>query len=91
MAQKQLSRKELNDIVWSACDTFRGAIDPSEYKNYILTMLFIKYLSDLKKDRQAELKERYGDDQQRLERALARERFIIPEGADFDTLFTRRD
>lgn len=91
MAQKQLSRKELNDIVWSACDTFRGAIDPSEYKNYILTMLFIKYLSDLKKDREAELKERYGDDQQRLERALARERFIIPEGADFDTLFTRRD
>jgi len=91
MTQKELTRQELNNIVWSACDTFRGAIDPSEYKNYILTMLFIKYLSDMKKDRVATLKEQYGDEPERLERALARERFIIPDGADFETLFTRRD
>jgi type I restriction enzyme M protein len=91
MPETQLTRQELNKLVWSACDTFRGAIDPSEYKNYILTMLFIKYLSDIKKDRMASLKEQYGDDPKRLERALARERFIIPEGADFETLFNRRD
>ena len=44
-----LSKSEIENIVWRACDTFRGAIDPSEYKNYILTMLFVKYLSDLAK------------------------------------------
>lgn len=91
MANKELTRQELNRIVWSACDTFRGAIDPSEYKNYILTMLFLKYLSDLKKDRVDLLKARYGEDTERLERALARERFVIPEGADFETLYARRD
>jgi hypothetical protein len=34
--------------VWKACDTFRGSIDPSIYKDYVLTMLFIKYLSKRK-------------------------------------------
>lgn len=29
---------EINAILWKACDTFRGTIDPSEYKNYILVM-----------------------------------------------------
>ena len=48
-----VSQKEINDVVWRACDTFRGAVDPSEYKNYILTMLFIKYMSDLWKDKRA--------------------------------------
>ena len=92
MFQKNsLTKNELASIVWSACDTFRGAIDPAEYKNYILTMLFIKYLSDLKKDRVEALKTRYGEDTERLRRALERERFIIPEGADFDTLYTQRD
>jgi type I restriction enzyme M protein len=38
---------EINAILWKACDTFRGAIDPSEYKNYILVMLFLKYISDV--------------------------------------------
>jgi type I restriction enzyme M protein len=91
MANQELTRKELNRIVWSACDTFRGAIDPSEYKNYILTMLFVKYLSDLKKDRVASLTERYGEDTERLKRALERERFVIPEGKDFDALYAQRD
>jgi len=33
-----ISKEEINNIVWRACDTFRGAFDPSEYKNYILVM-----------------------------------------------------
>ena len=47
---EHITQDEINNVVWRACDTFRGAVDPSEYKNYILTMLFIKYLSDLWKD-----------------------------------------
>lgn len=50
MANSHISKNEIGQIVWAACDTFRGAVDPSEYKNYILTMLFVKYLSDLRKD-----------------------------------------
>ena len=37
---------EINAILWNACDTFRGVVDAGEYKNYVLTMLFIKYISD---------------------------------------------
>ena len=37
---------EINTILWKACDTFRGTIDPSEYKNTILVTVFVKYISD---------------------------------------------
>jgi type I restriction enzyme M protein len=41
----KISKNEINQMVWRACDTFRGIIDPSQYKDYILTMLFVKYVS----------------------------------------------
>jgi len=37
-----ISQEEINGILWKAGDTFRGTVDPSEYKNYILAMLFVK-------------------------------------------------
>ena len=64
--------------VWQACDTFRGVIDPAQYKDYILTMLFVKYLSDIYQSRQAALDKKYNGDSVRIQRALDRERFIIP-------------
>ena len=91
MVQKTITQKELGNIIFSACDTFRGAIDPAEYKDYILTMLFVKYISDLEKERLEALKVRYGDDSERLERARKRERFVIPENANFDFLYNHRD
>ena len=45
------TQAEINRIVWKACDTFRGVIDPSQYKDYILTMLFLKYVSDVHKSK----------------------------------------
>ncbi|PJZ76942.1 type I restriction-modification system subunit M [Leptospira neocaledonica] len=86
-----VSQKEINDIVWKACDSFRGAIDPSEYKNYILTMLFIKYLTDLWKDKKEAHAKKYSNDKERVERALSRERFIVPPESDFDFLYGQRD
>jgi type I restriction enzyme M protein len=90
MADK-ITQSEINDIVWRACDTFRGAIDPSEYKNYILTMLFIKYMSDLWKDKRESYEKKYQGDKERVNRALSRERFVVPEGCDFDSLYAKRD
>lgn len=86
-----ISKKEINDIVWRACDSFRGAVDPSEYKNYILTMLFIKYMSDLWKDKKEEYEKKYNGDIARVERALARERFVMPLKSNFDSLYSKRD
>ena len=82
---------EIQNIVWRACDTFRGAIDPSEYKNYILTMLFIKYLSDLWKDSKEEYGRKYKGNRERIKRALARGRFVVPQECDFDYLYEHRD
>jgi type I restriction enzyme M protein len=87
----EFDQSQINAIVWKACDTFRGAVDPSEYKNYILTMLFLKYLSDLWKDLKREYADKYKGDVQRIQRALSRERFIVPDDCDFDHIFAKRD
>jgi len=84
------TQKDINDVVWRACDTFRGTIDPSQYKDYILVMLFLKYISDLTRQKRTEYEARYGGDAERVRRAMERERFVIPEGADFDSLFAAR-
>ena len=88
---ENFDQSQINNIVWKACDTFRGAVDPSEYKNYILTMLFLKYLSDLWKDLKREYSEKYKGDAQRIQRALARERFVVPDDCDFDHIYAKRD
>ena len=51
---KKLTQQEINNQVWKACDTFRGTIDATQYKDYILTMLFIKYISDVNKEKRAD-------------------------------------
>jgi type I restriction enzyme M protein len=84
-------QKEINEVVWRACDTFRGVIDPANYKDYILVMLFVKYLSDFRKDRLESLSEQFGNNAEMIQRRLQRERFIVPEHATFDALYSARD
>jgi type I restriction enzyme M protein len=91
-----VSQSEINGILWKACDTFRGAVDPSEYKNYILVMLFVKYISDVWQDHYAKLVEEYGDPksktaQERIERRLKRERFVLPAHCTFSALYEQRN
>lgn len=50
MTDTAISQDTINAAVWSACDTFRGTVDPSIYKDYVLTMLFLKYISDIWQD-----------------------------------------
>jgi type I restriction enzyme M protein len=86
-----INQDEINGILWRACDTFRGTIDPSEYKNYILVMLFVKYISDVWIDHREALIQEYGGDVVRAERQLQYERFILPKGSDFYTLYEQRN
>lgn len=87
----RITQKDINDAVWKACDTFRGSIDPSVYKDYVLTMLFIKYLSDVHDDKFAAYLQKYGGDRERANRAMAHERFVVPENSHFKYLFERRN
>lgn len=87
----KVDQSEINKALWGACDTFRGAFDSSEYKNYILVFMFLKYMSDIWKDHYAELKEQYGEDETLIQRKLNRERFVLPENCTFDYLYERRN
>ncbi|MGO1298570.1 MAG: type I restriction-modification system subunit M N-terminal domain-containing protein, partial [Vibrio sp.] len=51
MPNTPINQDAINKAVWSACDTFRGTVDPSIYKDFILTMLFLKYISDVHQDK----------------------------------------
>jgi type I restriction enzyme M protein len=85
-----ISQDEINSILWRACDTFRGTVDPAEYKNYILVMLFVKYISDVWHDHYADYKKQYGDEE-RVRRRMQYEKFKLPDGCDFQTLYTQRN
>src|SRR3954447_5564550 len=41
-----IKKSELYSSLWSGCDELRGGMDTSQYKDYVLVLLFIKYVSD---------------------------------------------
>lgn len=88
---EKVTQQQINQVLWEAADTFRGKIDSSTYKDYILTMLFIKYLSDAYKEHLEEYTKRYDGDEQRIKRALSRERFVLDEHSTFDYLYSNRN
>ena len=54
-------------------------------------MLFIKYMSDLKKDKLETYEKKYKGNKARIERAMSRERFVVPDECDFDHLYVNRE
>ncbi|WRD50367.1 type I restriction-modification system subunit M [Helicobacter pylori] len=45
-----IKKSELYSSLWAGADSLRGGMDASEYKNYVLTLLFLKYISDKAKN-----------------------------------------
>lgn len=41
-----IKKSELYSSLWASCDELRGGMDASQYKDYVLTLLFVKYVSD---------------------------------------------
>lgn len=74
----KIDQRDINNAAWAACDTFRGVVDPAQYKDYILVMLFMKYISDVWQDHYETYQKQYGDDETRILRKLERERFVLP-------------
>jgi len=88
---EKVTQQQINSVLWQAADTFRGKIDSSTYKDYILTTLFIKYLSDSYKENLEEYTKRYNGNEERIQRALSRERFVLDEYSTFDYLYSKRN
>jgi len=87
----KISQQEINDVLWKACDTFRGTIDAADYKDYILTMLFVKYISDVWQDHYEGYKKQFAGDGERIRRRMERERFVLPEEGSFYFLYGKRE
>ena len=41
-----IKKSQIYSLLWQSCNELRGGMDPSQYKDYILTLLFMKYVSD---------------------------------------------
>ena len=85
------TQDEINSTLWAACDSFRGAIDSQDYKNYILAFLFFKYLSDKHKDKYEEFKKQYGKDEELIARKMSREPFILSKKCAFDFVIENKN
>ncbi|TDQ52235.1 class I SAM-dependent DNA methyltransferase [Actinorugispora endophytica] len=49
------STKEIQDILWKAADKLRGSMDAAQYKEFVLGLVFLKYVSDAFAERRAQL------------------------------------
>jgi type I restriction enzyme M protein len=85
-----IDQDTINRAVWAACDTFRGTVDSSIYKDYVLTMLFLKYISDVWQDHYNGFQKAYGNNPALIEELLKNERFVLPPSANFYVLYSRR-
>ena len=83
------SQEELNKILWAAADSSRSSVDAGIYKDYALTVLFFKYVSDLNKKQYAEYKKRFGSDEKRIEEKMKLDRFYLPPKSSFDYVYSK--
>ena len=88
ITQKKYTQEDLNKILWQAADSSRTQVDAGIYKDYVLSMLFFKYLSDLSKKRHDEYKKRFGDDEKRIEEKMKLDRFFLPKKSSFDYIYS---
>ena len=90
MTIETTSQETINKALWAACDTFRGTISADTYKDFILTMLFLKYISDVWQDHYDTYQKEHGDEPDLIRELMKSERFVLPEGASFYSLYERR-
>lgn len=88
---KKYTQEDLNKTLWSAADSSRSSVDAGVYKDYALTMLFFKYLSDLNKKRYEVYSARFGDDKKRIEEKMKLDRFYLPPNSSFDYIYSKME
>lgn len=76
--------EDIKNALWAGANTFRDSIDAANYKDYVLSMLFVKYLSDTYKESVENLKKDYSGI--RLERQIENLPFCLKKEYTFEYL-----
>jgi len=79
----QVQDQDIKSALWGAANTLRGsAVDRTDWKGYILPLLFFKRISDVWDEEMTEAREIYGE----VDPSLFPEihRFVVPEGCHWD-------
>src|ERR1700726_540066 len=90
------SMADLRDTLWKAADKLRGSMDASQYKDFVLGLVFLKYVSDSFEERRDQIRAELRADEMpadRIEQFLddkdeytGQGVFWVPEGARWDSL-----
>ena len=88
MAIKKTTFDDIKNALWAGANTFRDNIDASNYKDYVLSMLFVKYLSDTFDESVENLKKDY--EGIRLGRQIANLPFVLKEEYTFNYLLKNK-
>lgn len=85
---KKYTQEDLNKILWEASNSSRSQLAGADYMNYVLPMLFLKYLSDKSNKKYNEYKDRFGSDEKRIEEKMKLDRFYLPPKSSFDYIYS---
>ena len=78
---------KIEDKLWEACDKLRGSMDQSTYRNVVLGLIFLKYVSDTFEERHAELEAtEYPEDAEDRDFYDAENIFWLPENARWSVI-----
>ena len=87
----KVTQEELNKKLWAAADSARGVVDAGVFKDYVLALLFYKYMSDMHKAEREKLKDKYGENEERIKMRLQNARFVMPGGASFYDVIAQKN
>ncbi len=96
-ATKAKPAKSMEETLWQSCNKLRGAVEPSEYKHVVLSLIFLKYAGDQFTLKREEIKDEFGEEYTEMVEFYARDNvFYLPpqcrwtfimENAKQDTIF----
>lgn len=82
------TKRDVENTLMKCADTLRDTIDAANYKDYILPLMFVKYLSDTYNEKLEELKQEYSGE--RLERQKRYLPFTVASDSNFQSLYGQR-
>ena len=82
------TKNDIENALMRGADSLRDTIDAANYKDYVLPLVFVKYLSDTYREKVEELEKKY--DGIRLERQKRYLPFTVAENCSFSTLYEQR-